>query len=193
MTTHIVCRDCAFEALVEGAFRAEEQVETHEDETGHRVDHDFIGHNETGRLVTDGGREKRRVQIGQIETFVYPEETVADLFDRTEGPLEVTPVNTVLCRPFSGETRPSPPDEEEYISFDLAEIEDGDALELYRLPISERPAYEEALRADGGTCPVGIGEWHGAREDAIQETKEKLGVGRDEAIDHLEEQSGGEF
>lgn len=50
-----------------------------------------------------------------------------------------------------------------------------------------------ALRADDGTYPVEIGEWHGAREDAIEETKEKLGVGRDNAIVHLEEQSGGEF
>ncbi len=55
MTTHIVCRECEFEALVKGAFRAEEQIETHENATGHRVEHEFIGVNATGRLVTDGG------------------------------------------------------------------------------------------------------------------------------------------
>lgn len=57
MTTHIVCRDCTFESLVEGAFCAEEHVGTQEDASSHRVDHEFIGVNETGRLVTDGGYE----------------------------------------------------------------------------------------------------------------------------------------
>ncbi len=101
--------------------------------------------------MADGGG--RTVQIGQVEATLEPGDTVIDLFDyisRRDGDiLSITPVTTALCRPFSGGSRPTPPTEEDRIGFDLEEIEDGDKLELYRLPERQRPAYPEVVATDG--------------------------------------------
>jgi len=156
MTHHICCRECEFEALVDDSDEAGDRAWTHAQETGHRVASDSIEGD--AEMVTDGGEDDRTVQIGQVEVDVKPGDTVVDVFDRTEGPLEVTAENTVLCRPFST-TRRKPTDKD-HISFDLEEVEDGDALELYRLPVSERPAYEEALETDGGQIESQCDEQH---------------------------------
>jgi len=113
-----------------------------------------------GQLVTDGGQ--RTVQIGQVDVAIDADDTVLDLFDRIgrDGDiLSLTPANTVLCRPYSGGSRPTPPTEEDRISADLEEIEDGDKIELYRLPVSERPAYPELLVSDGGAREETIKNW----------------------------------
>ncbi|MBP1987215.1 hypothetical protein [Halolamina salifodinae] len=63
MTTHVVCRDCPFEALVDDA-DADETVETHEEETGHNVDDGRIDGG--AKLVTDGGESIPREQYEHI-------------------------------------------------------------------------------------------------------------------------------
>jgi len=52
MTTHIVCRDCRFEAITGDRF-ADETVETHEAETDHEVVAECVDGG--ARLVTEGG------------------------------------------------------------------------------------------------------------------------------------------
>ena len=66
MTTHIVCRDCEFEALVDDTDEAVEMVDTHESSTGHDVDDKYVG--DGGKIVTDGGQpllrfDDRGIQI----------------------------------------------------------------------------------------------------------------------------------
>lgn len=96
----------------------------------------------------------RTVTIGAVEREITESDTVATLFERIDGPLEATPQNTQLCRPYSHpETRP--PREDEVISFGLDELEDGDDLELYRVRKADRPAYERELATDGGTPAYG--------------------------------------
>jgi len=56
MTTHIVCRDCRFEAVV-FVMDAERTVETHEENTGHTVESESVDRGT--RVVTDGGQEPR--------------------------------------------------------------------------------------------------------------------------------------
>jgi len=64
MTTHIVCRDCRFEAVV-FVMDAERTVETHERDTGHEVESEEF--DESERLVSDGGRPTLRLTDDGLE------------------------------------------------------------------------------------------------------------------------------
>jgi hypothetical protein len=61
VTTHIVCRDCPFEALEDDPDEADRIINTHEDETGHDVD---------DGPVEDG------VELGGDSEYVDPLEAV---------------------------------------------------------------------------------------------------------------------
>jgi len=54
VTTHIVCRDCEFEALEDDPDEVDRIIDTHKDETGHDVDDDRV--DDGAKLVTDGGQ-----------------------------------------------------------------------------------------------------------------------------------------
>ena len=101
----------------------------------------------------DANRRTKRVQVGQVETTVQPGDSVADLLDRTDdgnGIGDVNPETTAVVLAddvVRTDKGPRMPDEDDYVPADLSTVEDGDALELFRIRAADRPAYPSLTEA----------------------------------------------
>lgn len=105
--------------------------------------------------VTDGGEDVREVQVGQVDVTLEPEDTIPTLFSRLSSEvvddlLNPNPRTYALVRQENVEETEKGvehPEEEDYVPADLSTVEDGDALHLFRVRKSARPAYPEEVEA----------------------------------------------
>lgn len=99
----------------------------------------------------DVSSAEKRVAVGQVNTVVKEGETIAHLFRRLNAgmPEEAVSVDMHHHALFHAEDVPQrrEPDLADKVPADLSTVDDGDELDLYRLPYDDRPAYYEEAEA----------------------------------------------